>query len=121
MPAVHTNRNRFARLWFPVTVIAMAIFFEGQIPANAQQAAPPLAGSGRILVENGRVSVDHSGDLWALEIGQTVNPGQILVTGADGYAQVELTDHSIIEVFPNSRLVFRPNPSNWRDLVDIYL
>jgi ferric-dicitrate binding protein FerR (iron transport regulator) len=116
MQPVHTTRVHGARLWLPLAAIAVAILAQGSA-ALAQQ----LAGAGRILTENGRVSVDHSGDLWALAPGQSVNPGQILVTGADGYAQVELADHSIVEVFPNSRLVFRPNASNWRDLVDIYL
>src|ERR1035437_9754845 len=117
MQPVQTTHTRVVRLWLPLAVIAVAVLAQGPSSAMAQQ----LAGAGRILTENGRVSVDHSGDLWALAPGQTVNPGQILVTGADGYAQVELADHSVIEVFPNSRLVFRPNPSNWRDLVDIYL
>ena len=117
MQPVQTTRMRVVRLWLPLAAIAVAVLAQGPNSALAQQ----LAGAGRILTENGRVSVDHSGDLWALAPGQTVNPGQILVTGADGYAQVELADHSIIEVFPNSRLVFRPNAANWRDLVDIYL
>ena len=104
------------RLCLPLAAIAVTILALGNA-AMAQQ----LEGAGRILTENGRVSVDHSGDLWAITAGQTVNPGQILVTGADGYAQLELPDHSVIEVFPNSRLVYRPNASNWRDLVDIYL
>jgi ferric-dicitrate binding protein FerR (iron transport regulator) len=108
---------RVARLWLPLAAIAVVILAQGPSSAIAQQ----LSGIGRVLTEEGRVSVDHSGDLWAIAPGQTVNPGQILVTGADGYAQVELADHSVIEVFPNSRLVFRPNASNWRDLVDIYL
>lgn len=116
MHEAKTRRRHVARLWLPLVAIAVAVLAQGS-SALAQQ----LAGTGRILTENGRVSVDHSGDLWALSVGETVNPGQILVTGTDGYAQVELADHSVIEVFPNSRMVFRPNPSNWRDLVDIYL
>ena len=53
--------------------------------------------------------------------GQTVKGGQVVVTGPDGYAKMELSDQSTIEVFPNSRLVFRANRFNWSDLVDLYL
>lgn len=76
---------------------------------------------GRILTQTGRVSVDNSGEMWALQPGESITAGQVLVTGADGYAQIELSDHSVIEVFPSSRLVFRPTRANWHDLVDIYL
>jgi ferric-dicitrate binding protein FerR (iron transport regulator) len=87
-----------------------------------QFAAAQIAGdTARVLLQNGRVSVEQSGDLWALAPGQTVNSGQVLVTGADGYAQLQLSDQSIIEVFPNSRLVFHPSRGNWKDLVDIFL
>ena len=70
---------------------------------------------------SGRVSVERAGELWALMPGQTVKGGQVVVTGLDGYAKMELSDQSTIEVFPNSRLVFRANRFNWRDLVDLYL
>lgn len=111
-----TNRTRTLRLTLLFFAIAVAVF--GAASARAQQL--PDA-TGRILVQNGRVSVEHGGDLWALLPGQTITAGQVVVTGPDGYAQVELSDRSVIEVFSNSRLVFRPNHSNWRDLVDIYL
>jgi ferric-dicitrate binding protein FerR (iron transport regulator) len=106
-----------AALRLPLLVVA-ATLAAGSGTARAQQ----LPESGRVLILNGRVSAEHAGgDLWALLPDQTVNPGQVVVTGADGYAQLELSDHSVIEVFPNSRMVFRPNRSNWKDLVDIYL
>jgi hypothetical protein len=77
--------------------------------------------TGLILTLNGRVSVEHGGDLWAMMPGQTISSGQVVVTGPDGYAQLELSDHSIIEVFSNSRLVFRPSRFDWKELVEIYL
>jgi len=97
---------------------ALAITVFGTVSARAQ-VLPDT--TGRIRVQNGRVSVEHGGDLWALMPGQTITAGQVVVTGPDGYAQVELSDRSVIEVFANSRIVFRPNRSNWRDLVDIFL
>lgn len=100
-----------------MVLIVVAITAAVTKPARAQQ----MAETGRIVALNGRVSAERSGDLWALAPGQTIGSGQVVVTGPDGYAQLELSDHSIIEVFPNSRVIFRPNRTNWRDLIDIYL
>ena len=75
----------------------------------------------RVLTLTGRVSVERAGDLWVLMPEQTVKAGQVVVTGPDGYATLELSDHSTIEVFPNSRLVFRANRFNLHDLLDLYL
>ena len=69
----------------------------------------------------GTVSVERAGELWALTSGQTVQAGQAIVTGADGYAQLSLPDGSVLEVFPDSRLIYRANRVNWRDLLDLYL
>jgi len=75
----------------------------------------------RVIALEGRVSLERTGELWILQAGQTVRGGQTVVTGPDGYAQLELSDHSLIEVFANSRLVFRASPFNFRDLIDLYL
>lgn len=75
----------------------------------------------RVITLEGRVSLDRSGELWILQAGETVRGGQTIVTGPDGYAQLELGDQSIVEVFPNSRLVFRESPFNFRDLINLYL
>jgi len=69
----------------------------------------------------GRVSVERSGELWALNPGQTVEPGQVIVTGSDGYAQLSLPDGSVLEVFPNSRFIYRANRFSLRDLIDLYI
>jgi hypothetical protein len=75
----------------------------------------------RVIALDGRVSVERLGELWILQAGQTVRGGQVVVTGPDGYARLELSDHSQVEVFPNSRLLFRASPFNFRDLLDLYL
>lgn len=74
-----------------------------------------------MILLNGRVSLDRAGELWVLNTGDTVRGGQVVVTGPDGYAQLQLSDHSILEVFPNSRLVFRANRFNLRELLDLFL
>ena len=101
----------------PMLFMVAAIAAAGETSARAQQGPD----TGRILTLNGQVSVEHSGELWALAPGQAVTAGQVVVTGPDGYSQLELSDHSIIEVFPNSRVVFRPSRFNWKELSDIYL
>ena len=86
-------------------------------PAKAQ-LGPDAA---LVTTLTGRVSLERAGELWVLAAGQTVNAGQVVVTGPDGYAQLALSDHSIIEVFSNSRLIFRANQFNWHELLDLYL
>lgn len=50
-----------------------------------------------------------------------MKPQQTIVTGADGYAIFKIADGSTFNVYPNSRAVFRANPSDWKDMVDLYL
>jgi hypothetical protein len=58
-------------------------------------------------------------DPWALNVGDTVQVQQVIVTGPDGYARFQVSDGSAFEVYPNSNVVFRKNPGNWRDLLDV--
>ncbi len=67
----------------------------------------------------GQVSVLRDNSPWALRPGDSVLPKQIIITGPDGMAELKLADGSRFQVFPNSRVVFRDNPGNWRDLLDI--
>jgi hypothetical protein len=46
---------------------------------------------------------------------------QVIMTGADGYAVFQVSDGSTFEVYPNSEIVFRRTPGNWKDLVDILI
>lgn len=60
-------------------------------------------------------------DAWAIHVGDSVQIRQVIITGADGYAMFRVSDGSTFEVFPNSRLTFRSNPGNWRDLLDLWM
>ncbi len=82
---------------------------------------PSLAQAARVLVSTGQVSVLRDDVPWALGAGDTVKPTQIVVTGPEGYAELQVADGSHFEVFPNSRFVFRNNPGDWRDLLDILI
>jgi hypothetical protein len=69
----------------------------------------------------GQVSILRDGTPWALHAGDTIKVKQVIVTGADGFAQFQVSDGSTFEVYPNSRVTFRNNPANWRDLLDVWL
>src|SRR5207247_3063870 len=55
------------------------------------------------------------------ELGNSLQPRQIIVTGVDRYALLRVSDGSTFEVCPNSRVVFRDNPRNWKDLLEVFL
>ena len=86
------------------------------ITAHAQESA-----AATVVTLNGQVSVLRDNSPWALNLGNSVQPRQIIITGADGYALLRVSDGSTFEVFPNSRVVFRDNPGNWKDLLEVFL
>ena len=92
------------------------------LPAYAQilPPAPPEAAA-KVITLTGQVSVLHDADPWALNLGDMVQPRQVIVTGPDGYAVFQVSDGSTFEVFPNSNVIFRKNPPNWRDLLDVFV
>lgn len=67
----------------------------------------------------GQVSVLKDSQPWALQVGDLVHVQQMIFTGADGHALFRVSDGSTFEVYPNSRVVFRKNPPNWRDMIDL--
>jgi ferric-dicitrate binding protein FerR (iron transport regulator) len=78
----------------------------------------------RVIQMTGRVSLLRDATdttKWALGMGSVVRPGQVIVTGPDGMATLQVSDGSTCEVFPDSQVVFRDNYSNWRDLVRLVL
>ncbi len=86
-------------------------------PASLRAEDP----AARVVSLMGQVSVLRDNSPWVLNVGSTVQPKQIIVTGPDGFAQFQVSDGSTFEVFPNSRTMFRPNMGNWRDLLDVLL
>src|SRR6185295_13077225 len=87
------------------------------------QFLPSDAGNyaARVVTLTGQVSVLKDLQPWALSAGDSVQVTQMIVTGPDGHAVLQVSDGSTIEVYPNSRFVFRKNPGNWRDLLDVFL
>jgi hypothetical protein len=78
-------------------------------------------GAARVLQLTGQVSVLRDSTPWALQVGSFVNVKQIILTGPDGFAVFQVSDGSTFEVYPNSRVTFRANSSNWKDLLDVWL
>ena len=79
------------------------------------------SGAAKVVTLNGQVSILRDSAPWALNVGDSVQPRQIIVTGPDGYALLQVSDGSTFEVFPGSRVVFRDNPGNWKDLLEVFL
>jgi hypothetical protein len=85
------------------------------------QYMPSDAGaySAHVLTVNGQVSIFKDSRSVALFTGDEVRVTQMIVTGADGHATLQVSDGSTIEVFPNSQMEFRKNTGSWMDLLDL--
>ena len=84
-------------------------------------AANPGPEAARVVSISGQVSILRDSYPWALQAGDTVRAQQVIVTGPDGFAVFELSDGSSFHVFPNSRVTFRANPGDWRDVLDLWI
>ncbi|HNY39776.1 MAG TPA: FecR family protein [Bryobacteraceae bacterium] len=111
--------NPAARLAFA----GLALLLAQPLAAQLNTAPKPALqdGAARLAALEGAVSIQKAGGLWALNVGDVIQVQQVVVTGADGYARFEVADGSTFEVFPSSKVTFRNNPGDWRDLVDVWL
>ena len=87
--------------------------------AMAQIFPVSSEGAAKVISLNGDVSALRGTIPWALNVGDQVQIQQVIITGPDGYAKFQVSDGSTFEVYPNSNVVFRKNPGNWRDLLDV--
>lgn len=108
---------RFLRTWaaFGLLVAATSVVCPGQ-----GLFTPPSAVA-RVTTITGQVSVLRDSYPWALEVGSTVQPKQLIVSGPDGYAIFQVSDGSTFEVYPNSKIIFRENAGNLRELLDVMI
>ena len=89
-------------------------------PVLAQMPPSDSIGyAAKVLTATGQVSVLKDSQAWALSVGDSVQVKELILTGEDGHAVFQVSDGSTFEVFPSSRVVFRKNPPNWRDLLDV--
>jgi hypothetical protein len=104
-------------------LLAVTLLVCLQVPLQAQLPLPFDAPQYAARAENvtGQVSVFKDSRPWALSSGDSVQPRQLIQTGPDGQVTLQVSDGSTIQVYPNSQFVFRANPGNWRDLIDMVL
>jgi ferric-dicitrate binding protein FerR (iron transport regulator) len=84
-------------------------------------AALAQNGAAKVLAMTGRVSVLRDSGAWALAVSDQVQPKQVIIAGPDGFARFQVSDGSTFDVFPNSKTIFRDNPGNWKDLLDVVI
>jgi len=89
--------------------------------ASAQFFPSSPEAAAKVISLTGQVSVLRDSEPWALNIGDTVQAKQVIITGPDGLAKFQVSDGSTFEVYPNSNVVFRKNAPNLRDLLDIFV
>jgi hypothetical protein len=107
-------RSTTARLSLLMATTA-AVCLGQFLPSDASNYAA------KVVTLTGQVSVLKDFQPWALSVGDSIQVTQRIETGADGHAVLQVSDGSTIEVYPNSTFVFRKNPGNWRDLIDVIL
>lgn len=95
-------------------LVLLSLVCLGQFPGLSSDAA-------EVLQLQGQVDVLKEGYPWALNAGDKIPGGRVIVTGPDGWAQFRVSDGSTFEVYPNSRVTFRTNAGNWRDLLDVWI
>jgi len=78
-------------------------------------------GAAKLISFTGQISVMRDSTAWALHVGDTVKPQQVIVTGSEGWGLFQVADGSKFEVFQNAHVVFRANRGDWRDLLEVWL
>jgi hypothetical protein len=106
--------------YFRLPLALATVLFLTSPPMHAQFPGPDLtpgSGAAKLIVFTGQISVMRDSTPWALNLGDIVQPQQVIVTGADGYGLFKVADGSQFEVFPKSQVVFRQNRGDWKDLL----
>ncbi|HEX6896424.1 MAG TPA: FecR family protein [Bryobacteraceae bacterium] len=89
------------------------------IVCSAQSISLSPDSAAQVISLTGQVSVLRDGEPWALNVGDQIRIQQVIVTGPDGSARFQVSDGSFFEVYPNSNVIFRKNPGNFKDLLDL--
>ena len=77
----------------------------------------------QLITSSGMISILRDGkETWALNNGDYVQPGQVIVTGENGSGWFKVADGSMFEVYPKSKVVFRASGGfNLQDLLELWL
>jgi hypothetical protein len=108
--------RRFSLSWNMRALLAAAVAVVCLAPLRAQTSYNAV-----VVEQLGQVSTLDGGLSKALFQGSAISPQQLVVTGPDGYAKFQVSDGSTFEVFSNSRVVFRENLGNWKDLLNVWI
>ena len=109
----------FMTFWVRRAYLVGLLIAVGTVMCSAQIMPLSTEGAAKVISLDGQVSVLRDTTPWALNVGDAVQIRQIIITGPDGFAKFQVSDGSTFEVYPNSNIVFRKNPGNWRDLLDV--
>src|SRR6202041_3257056 len=97
-----------------LVTVAVQICSAQLFPVSSDAAA-------KVVSMAGQVSVLRDSEPWALSVGDLVQSQQVILTGPDGYAKFQTSDGSTFEVYPSSNVIFRKNPGNLHDLLDLFV
>ena len=109
----------FMTCWASRAYLVVLLIAVGTVMCSAQIMPLSAEGAAKVISLDGQVSVLRDTTPWALNVGDEVQIRQVIITGPDGFAKFQVSDGSTFEVYPNSNIVFRKNPGNWRDLLDV--
>ena len=112
-----TRARHYARTVFMLAAMLLC----ANLLMYGQLGGTDLNGAAKLMQFTGQISYMRGSDLWVLSLGDTVQPQQVIVTGPDGYGLFQLADGSTFEVFPKSKVIFRPNRGDWKDLLEVWL
>jgi hypothetical protein len=108
--------------WMTVALRGLLVAALGAVcSAQAPLAIPSISDAARVTAITGQVSVLRDSQPWALNLGDDIKLGQVIITGEDGFAVFQVSDGSTFEVYANSQVVFRKTPGNLKDLLDVIL
>jgi len=106
-------------LWVRRAYLVVLLSAVATVMCSAQILPLSSDAAAKVISLNGDVSALRDSIPWALNVGDEVQTRQVIITGPDGYAKFQVSDGSTFEVYPNSNIIFRKNPGNWRDLLDV--
>jgi ferric-dicitrate binding protein FerR (iron transport regulator) len=103
------------------SAVGLLLFAVVSVVCPAQDLSATPDSAAKVISITGQVSILKDSNPWALQLGSTVQLKQMIVTGPDGFAVLQVSDGSTFEVYPNSKVTFRNNPSEWKDLLDLWI
>src|ERR1039457_4955443 len=103
------RRLTSARAVHTLLIAASLVVSLNPLCAQCVVPAQSLGTGAMVLIQSGDVSKqgDRAGYRLAIPPCGIVNQQQVIKTGPDGYAKLQVSDGSTFEVFPNSEVTFR--------------